>query len=286
MNRRVWPNTQMHDPARIQSCMQPESQLGWTSDSMELAMAADGFDPISLKEMDEVALLNRVDIKFMLNESRLLDVLTALQSDYWILSVNGKRMNHYRTLYFDTPDFALYRLHVNDRAERYKVRSREYTDTRTSFLEVKHKTRKDRTIKERISTSSQMRELTPEAEAWLDVIYPYDCQTLQPTLWNSFTRITLVSKHLCERVTLDTNISFYASERSVDLNGLAIAEVKRDASYASSPFLEQMRAQRLHPRGFSKYCMGVSMLFDQVKKNILKPKLLKIEKMIGGIHYE
>ncbi len=65
----------------------------------------------------------------------------------------GKRLNHYRTLYFDTPDFELYLLHVNGRADRYKVRSREYTDTHLSYLEVKHRTPKDRTIKERLSTA-------------------------------------------------------------------------------------------------------------------------------------
>ncbi len=110
------------------------------------------YAPISLKEMDAVALLNRTDTKFVLSTDQLLQALAALQHDYRILSVAGQRLNHYRTLYFDTPNFDLYNLHVNERSDRYKVRSREYTDSRRSFLEVKHKTNKGRTIKERIST--------------------------------------------------------------------------------------------------------------------------------------
>lgn len=286
MNRRPWLTTIIQDPDELQGWMQPETQLGWSSDSLELAMLADGFDPITLKEMDEVALLNRVDTKFLMTNAQMLDVLAALQMDYWILSVKGQRLNHYRTLYFDTPEFALFNLHVNGQAERYKVRSREYTDTHLSFLEVKHKTRKDRTIKNRIPTATQMTGLTREAQAWLQGIYPFDVRSLEPKLWNTFTRITLVSKYLCERVTLDVNLGFYTGEHCSGLDGLAVAEVKHDASSQTSPFLAQMHLHHLRPRGFSKYCMGVSMLYDTVKKNVLKPKKLMIERMIGGIYCE
>ncbi len=286
MNRRTWTNTTTRDPDHLQGWMQPESQLGWTSDSLDLAILSDGFDPITLKEMDEVALLNRIDTKFLMTTGQLMDTLAALQLDYWILSIKGQRLNHYRTLYFDTPNFNLYQFHVNGHAECYKVRSREYTDTQTSFLEVKHKTRKDRTIKDRIPTPSQMTGINHEAEDWLQTVYPFDCTSLEPKLWNTFTRITLVSKYLCERVTLDVNVSFYTATSSTQLDGLAIAEVKRDASNNTSPFLAQMRSHHIHPRGFSKYCMGVSMLYDTVKKNALKPKLLMIERMTGGLYGE
>lgn len=283
MDQRTWTKSLTEDLAQWPSRMGPESQLGWTCDSLELDILADGFDPITLKEMDDVALLNRIDTKFLLTNAQLLDVLAALQADYWILSVKGQRLNHYRTLYFDTPQFGLYQLHVNGQAERYKVRSREYTDTHMAFLEVKHKTRKQRTIKERIPTATQLTGLNREAENWLQTVYPFDGHSLEPKLWNTFTRLTLVSKHLCERVTLDVDLSFHATNHSTTLDGLAVAEVKRDADSAASPFLLQMRANHIHPRGFSKYCLGVSMLYDTVKKNALKPKLLMIERLTGGI---
>jgi len=286
MNRRTWTSTITQDPTQLQGWMQPEMQLGWTTDPLELAVIADGFDPITLKEMDEVSLLNRVDTKFLMTTGQLMEVLATLQLDYWILSVKGNRLNHYRTLYFDTPGFDLYKLHVNGHAERYKVRSREYTDSHTAFLEVKHKTRKDRTIKDRIPTPGQVTGLTREAEDWLGSVYPFDSHALQPKLWNSFTRITLVSKQLWERVTLDVNVTFYTAGQSVQLEGLAIAEVKMDASNCLSPFQAQMRAYRIHPKGFSKYCIGVAMLYDTVKKNALKPKMLMIERMNGGIYSE
>lgn len=245
------------------------------------------FAPISLKEMDAVALLNRVDTKFVLTNAQLVSVLLSLPAEYRVLCIENQRMNHYRTLYFDTPDFKLFNLHVNENAERYKVRIREYLDTFESFLEVKHKTRKNRTIKDRISTLSLQPNLTLEAERWLTEIFPFDSQNLEPKLWNTFTRMTLVNEVSCERVTLDTDLTFYSQQNYIRLDGLAVAEVKMCSGHQGSAFLEQMEARRIHPQGFSKYCMGVSMLYKDVKKNALKPKLLSMKKMIeGAVDYE
>ena len=241
------------------------------------------FSPISLQEMDAVALLNRVDTKFVLTNTQLAAVLQSLPCEYRVLCIENKRMNHYRTLYFDTPDFRLFNLHVNENAERYKVRIREYMDTFESFLEVKHKTRKNRTIKDRISTLSLQPNLTLEAERWLNDTFPYDSRNLEPKLWNTFTRMTLVNEVSCERVTLDTDLVFYSQQNYIRLDGLAVAEVKMSSGRQDSAFLEQMESRRIHPQGFSKYCMGVSMLYRDVKKNALKPKLLLMKKMIEGV---
>jgi hypothetical protein len=258
----------------------------WQVAPSHLATVANNFDPISLKEMDAVALLNRIDTKFVLTIGQLLHALTELQNDYRILVVQGQRLNHYRTLYFDMPDFDLYNLHVNGRAERYKVRSREYTDSHLSFLEVKHKTRKDRTIKDRIPTTQQLVNVDQDAELWLDGVFPYNSGMLEPKLWNTFTRITLVSNRYCERVTLDVDLTFYRNDKVVRMDGIAIAEVKIDAQDQSSPFLAQIHTQHIQPQGFSKYCVGVSMLYDHVKKNALKAQMLRLKKMTGGVYHE
>ncbi len=252
----------------------------------EIEALACEFTLLNLKEMDEVALLNRVDTKYVMPARDLLRIFPTLQTDYRILSVHGRCLNHYRTLYFDSPEFSLYRMHVNGQAERYKVRSREYIDTQLSYLEVKHHTRKERTIKERLETRRPVFMVTEKEESWLCEVFPYDSGSLEPKLWNTFTRITLVGRRTLERVTLDMDISFYAEERTAYLEGFVIAEVKFDSSISSSPFLSVMHMERLHPCGFSKYLMGVSMLYDQVKKNALKPKMLWLGKIAGGLSHE
>lgn len=252
-----------------------------------LAEAAAEFQPIGLKEMDAVALLNRVDVKYVLTTRDLLSAVRAVKKDYRILSVKGHRLNHYRTLYFDTPEFDLYSLHVNERADRYKVRSREYTDSNLSFLEVKHHTPLDRTIKNRIPTPAQVTEMNGEALEWLEGVFPYNGRALEPRLWNTFTRLTLVSRECCERVTVDVDLAFYAGGRMVRMGGLAVAEVKTEQAGVGSAFTRQLRSLRIRPGSISKYCIGVASLYCGVKKNALKPKLLSMQKLCGGfIYYE
>ena len=90
--------------------------------------------------------------------------------------------------------------------------SREYTDSHLSFVEVKHRTRKDRTIKERLSTAQPMTQMTSEITNWLHSVSPLDGNALEPKLWKTFRRITLVSKQYCERVTRDVDLMFYTAE--------------------------------------------------------------------------
>lgn len=283
MNHTPSSKTLTIDPASLQPWAVPGSASEWCVRPTPLEGLANQFSPISLKEMDSISLLNRTDTKFLISDQQLLSALAGLEHDYQILSVGGQRLNHYRTLYFDTPNFDLFNLHVNQRADCYKVRSREYADSGDSFLEVKHKTRQNRTIKNRIPTTQPVIQMTLEAEYWLNNVLPYDSRSLEPKLWNTFTRITLASKERCERVTLDVDLTFFTAQNTIQLDGIAIAEVKMNSCHQPSPFLAQMQAQKLHPRGFSKYCIGVSMLYDHVKKNALKPKLLWVEKMIKGL---
>lgn len=273
--RRLAATTEQH--------LRPQVQA-WRTAARTLETLAAGLTPISLQQMSAVALLDRIDVKYVLTTEQLLDALAALPADYWILDIDGRRLNHYRTLYFDTADFELYTAHVTGRAERYKVRSREYVDSRQSFLEVKHHTRTGRTVKARLATARPVIQPTPAVNRWLHDISPLDGERLEPKLWNTFTRLTLVSKHLCERVTLDVDLTFYTATSAAQLNGLAIAEVKRDRGNSASPFLAQMRARRIQPHGFSKYALGVTLLHDSVKKNTLKPKLLWLDKQLTGAH--
>lgn len=282
MKSPLWNEITNREAIRVQPWILPEGAWGKSTQPSALEDLVDQFPPISLDEIESVALLNRNDIKYILTTDQLLQVIRDLPPEYQVLSVGGQRFNPYRTLYFDTPDLALYHRHVNGGVDSYKVRSREYTSSGDSFLEVKRKTNQGRTIKNRIETGQPLEMITYQAEHWLEKYYPYDSRNLKPILWNTFTRITLVNRRNLERVTIDVNLAFYADYQVVSLGCLAIAEVKQDSSKRGSPFAAAMRAQKIHPQGFSKYCIGTALLYSQVKKNALKPKLLQIQKMIGG----
>lgn len=247
-----------------------------------LGSLAEGYEAVGLRDIEHAALLNRVDAKFVMPVGQLADVLEALQPSYQMLRVAGVRLNRYSTVYFDTSSFELYGAHVNHRPERYKVRSREYVDSGAAFLEVKHRTRKGRTEKVRISTPADARMLNKGMQDWLLEVCPLDPALLQPVLWNTFTRLTLVSMRSCERITLDVDIAYAGGGQSARLTGLAVAEVKMDANLPSSAFLRQMSAMKIRQHGFSKYAVGVSLMYQAVKKNAMKPTALWMKKIVGG----
>lgn len=243
---------------------------------------ADAFEPIRLRDMNEVALLNRIDTKFVFSMEQLFSVLSDLRSHYWILSINQHKIHGYRTLYFDTPDFELYYEHVTGRADIYKVRSREYLDTHLAYLEVKHKTPKRRTEKFRLQVANPGERLDEPMQQYLLGSLPVPAQDLQPWLWNTFRRMTLVSKTSLERVTIDLNLSFFHERQALSLDRVVVAEVKQDRFSMQSPFIAEMRRQGIRRMGFSKYCFGVAQLYQGIKKNAQKEKVLMIQKIQHG----
>ena len=251
----------------------------------ELAAA---FAPISLAEMSGVALLRRTDTKYVMSTWQLCDLLAGLSPHYRILDINGVRLHDYQTLYFDTPDFALYRRHHSGGLNRYKVRYRKYVDTDLCFLEVKLKNNKRQTVKSRMRTSCIAAHFDSSTGDFLHDHVPFDPATIEPKIWNGFRRLTLVSNRRVERLTIDLDLGFgsgFGSEfssqhRDLVWPGLVIAEVKQPKFSVDSEFIQMTRTLGVRPRDFSKYCMGVSEFYgDEVPHNRFKPNQLLIDNL-------
>ncbi|MBZ0310288.1 MAG: polyphosphate polymerase domain-containing protein, partial [Anaerolineae bacterium] len=148
------------------------------------------FEPITLAEMADVSLQNRVDTKYIIGVSQLYPLLEQLIGVYRVLDIHQMRLNHYLTLYFDTPDFELYREHHNGLGTRYKVRARKYVDSNLSFFEIKHKTNQRRTIKSRMRIPDVMPCIPGEAGEFVYTHTPFDARQLEPKLWNDYWRVT------------------------------------------------------------------------------------------------
>jgi hypothetical protein len=234
-----------------------------------LATLLSTFDPILLGEMNSVALLDRFEVKYVMHLNSLAPILNRLGETYSVLTIAGQRLSRYRTLYFDTDDFALYLRHHMGARNRYKVRAREYVESHATFLEVKHKTNKQRTTKHRIPTPELVTTLQ-SSEQFLATSCPFAAEDLVPCLWNSYTRITLVNQAQRERVTLDIDLGFSWEEQQVSLPGVVIAEVKQQNRSCTSDFTTLLREQHIRRAGFSKYCVGVSLINPQMKHNKFK----------------
>jgi len=191
-----------------------------------------GFTPISLTEMDNVKLLDRQDTKLVVPMEQLDTILESLAPDYFMLEVNNIRKNAYTSLYFDTPGWESYNKHHNGRKNRYKVRYRNYVSSDLSFFEIKFKTNKSRTVKTRIRKDDIGTSLGAEEIELLKTTTPLNPSNLIPAIWVYYTRLTLVSKDLRERVTVDLDIGFHkygeSKKRLINSPSLAIIEIKQE----------------------------------------------------------
>ena len=236
-----------------------------------------GMSPVSLEEMDTVKLMNRTDTKFAISRGTLLKLLPDFHMDYKVLEVDGRRLNSYRSLYMDTPEKQLYLDHHNGRTNRYKVRFRKYIGSDLCFLEVKHKY-KGRTDKKRIRTADFEMTLSEASQKFLrdDLGLNYH---LEPKLWNSFDRITLVNHDLPERLTIDLRLGYDWEGWERTEENLVIVEVKQERVNRESPFMKVAKRHLVRPRRISKYCVGLILQDKELKYNRFKPNLLKINRI-------
>ena len=245
------------------------------------------FSPITLEEMKSVKLMNRIDTKFVTTMPQLLRLLEMARKEYRVQEIAGERNMLYHTVYFDTPDHTMYHVHQTGHAGRQKVRARSYVSSNLHFLEVKTKNNHGRTKKKRISIDNADLLNTALAEGekgtFLKEVLRYDAKTLRPAMDNRFDRITLVNNEQTERLTIDTNLHFHNVTTGNDWyhENLVVVELKRDG-LCYSPVLEMLHKLRIHPHGFSKYCMGSALTNDALPKNRFKPKLIEVKKILEG----
>ena len=186
----------------------------------------------------------------------------------------------YDTTYFDTEGFDMYNTHQYGHAGRQKIRFRTYVNSQLQFMEVKTKNNRGRTKKKRIQVTDM--DLDDSAKrAFLSEHLRYDVDTLQAHMHNYFHRVTLVNRGKTERLTIDTQLEFHnvLTGRERYMGPLVIIELKRDG-LVFSPVLEMLRQLRIHPHGFSKYCMGAAMTNDGLPLHRFKEKLRDVERIV------
>ncbi len=246
---------------------------------MCISNVIDSFDGISLKEMDSVKLMNRTDRKYWFNATHLTQLLESVKDYYYILDIDGERNMLYTTTYYDTLNDEMYNNHHRGKLNRFKIRRRNYHSTKCSFLEIKFKNNKGRTIKQRRASNYENYSFDNNDNEFIKENTPYSCNQLKKVLENGFKRLTLVSKNMNERCTIDSELLFISNNREARLDSLVVVEVKRDGR-EKSVIIDALNNLRLKPSGFSKYCMGRSITDRTLKINRFKGTHREIEKKI------
>ena len=248
------------------------------------------YDSITLDEMRSIRLMNRIDTKFVTTVPMLRQLLLLAKDDYFVQESQGERISPYYTLYFDTPDCKMYNRHEAGHLSRQKVRVRSYVNAGLNFLEVKTKNNHGRTKKKRIEALN----FDPENHSifnvqsslfsdFLQTYLKYPQQSLVRQVENRFDRITLVNKAKTERLTIDTNLRFHniSTNNYRFMEELVVIELKRDG-LQPSPILPLLTKLRIHPHGFSKYCIGSALTNGDLRRNRIKPRLHSVEKILNS----
>lgn len=246
-----------------------------------IADIVQGMKPITLDEMKSVQLMNRIDTKYVVTDTQLREILSRVCDSYYAQEVENNRFSPYRTLYYDTPELAMYIAHHNRHLAREKVRVRTYIDTDLTFCEVKHKNNKGRTSKERIKMERVDNIVeNPNTAAFLAERQPYEVRSLKPQLETAFNRVTLVNYEKTERLTIDCDLTFNdkMSGKVAKMAPLVVMELKQDGR-AHSLLKDVLFDMRIKPFKISKYCIGICLTRPEVKQNRFKKKLMKIDKL-------
>ncbi len=246
----------------------------------ELKIILSTFNPVSLEEIDEVKLMNRIDRKYWFHISKLNELLEKVVPFYDILEIKEQRLMEYKSSYFDTADNFMYLKHHNQKLNRYKVRRRTYLTTNDDFFEIKLKTNKKRTVKKRIASEFSKTNFLESESVFLENKTPFKANELSNSLNNQFYRITLIHKEKLDRCTIDIQPKFWNNNGKISFENLVIFELKRGRSLKSSPMVALLRKLKIRQRGLSKYCTGRAFLEPKLKRNAFKPRLRFIYKYI------
>jgi hypothetical protein len=238
-----------------------------------VAAAAASVDPISLKELNALAeLQTRVDRKYFVPAALFQRLIAELAAELRVLDMGGRRTFGYESVYFDTPELTTYRAHLQRRRQRFKARTRTYTDSGLCMFEVKLSGTRGETVKQRVPHPVRHRaELTAGA---MDHLYSTLGRAYQqalppgmrPTLSTTYQRTSFVGRTGEFRLTCDVELVCRNGRHEVrDTGGYVLVESKSSGPGSAPDRI--LRELGVRPASVSKYCVGVAALHPELPSN-------------------
>ena len=244
-----------------------------TSHSAVLTAPTAWLSGVGLPELVRVAaLLERVDRKYLLAPEDAARVLRALEPGTRVLEMSGQRTFGYDSVYFDTDDFAVYRLTAQRRRRRFKLRTRSYLDTGGCFLEVKTKGGRGTTVKTRVPWDPADRDrLGRDGREFAASVLGDSgadaalAQRLRPSLSSTYQRTTLLLP--CgSRATIDTDLRWSTpGGAAASVPGHVIIETK--SAQRRSHLDDALWRAGHRPNGVSKFGIGTAALYPALPRN-------------------
>lgn len=250
-----------------------------------LSLALDDFDVISLEDIIKGGQMVRIDRKYVFHIDQVTEVLKGMESEYSIVKVAGNKISTYKSHYFDTIDFLFFNQHQRGLVPRDKLRFRTYPSTETTFFEIKHKSNKNITQKDRILRKDDSLVLDKTIQQFIrNGISKIDPKTLQLSARIDYHRIQFISKDQRERFSIDININSSLDGHHVDFGPIAILEIKQYKRFPS-PMVVEMRKLRHFEVSLSKYCVSLTLLKPDLKSNRFN-EIVRLIKKISQQNYD
>jgi|tagenome__1003787_1003787.scaffolds.fasta_scaffold20653786_2 hypothetical protein len=246
---------------------------GATPAERAVAASAAMIDPIGLDELMGLAeLQTRVDRKYFVPTELFRRLIAELSDELRVLEIDGRRTFGYESVYFDTPQLTSYRAHLQRRRQRFKARTRTYTDSGLCMFEVKLTGARGETVKQRVPHRAEdSAELTDEALAHLRTslsqAYHQDLPPgLRPTLATTYRRTTFVTRNGESRLTCDVGLMCLNVRHEVRDTGTHVLVESKSSGQGSAPE-RILRELGVRPAPVSKYCVGVAALHPELPSN-------------------
>jgi hypothetical protein len=228
---------------------------------------------IGLDELMELAeLQTRVDRKYFVPAAIFHRMIAELAPQMRVLEIDGRRTFGYESIYFDTTDLDGYRAHIQRRRQRFKARTRTYTDSGQCMFEVKLKGARGETVKQRVPHPiEESAELTGEALAHLHTALFEAYRWTQPprlraTMATTYRRTTFVSRTGDVRLTCDVGLSCLDVHREIRDTGTHVLVESKSAGQGNAPD-RILRDLGVRPVSVSKYCVGIAALHPELPSN-------------------
>lgn len=229
-------------------------------------MTTTALPTITLPELlAQAGLQTRVDRKYLVPLSTLAAIPTA-DPGLRVLEIDGLTRHAYASRYEDTAGRESYLLAARGRPSRYKVRTRTYCDSGLEFLEVKTRTRRGETVKDRlaldIATRLEVRRFVPATIRERTGLELGSRDPLRPVLDIHYDRTTYYLPATGARATVDENLVWtdLAGGSRLGLGGLAIVETKSPGP--PSPLDRVLWRLGHRPLRLSKFACGSALFAD------------------------
>lgn len=235
------------------------------------------FNSFELSELNDVNLMDRFDDKAFFHRSKLPGLIENLRDISKVLCIDGRKTFEYESVYLDTAEMDLYFRHHNKRKNRYKMRYRRYLDSNLNFFEIKHKNLKGLMSKTRVKVDSSNKHSLGE---YVESNTPYLMNDLQESLKVKYYRSTFMNREQSESLTIDQQLSFQTLEdNEVAYSNLVIVELKQKQFNSNSDFRNVLRKSKIRMSSISKYCLGVSVLYPELKSNTFRKQQREVQKI-------